>query len=241
MISEIKDSISNEFITERIPPRFLIKFGAEEHLRMLQQGKLYMNSWQYFKACEKHDERTDTNEGVHFCINPSKTRILIADRILSREGGTLNATVAFFDKKTKIFCASALWNNDEVKTDEIFDHRIKDFGDAFIVIMDIKGFFRKLSCSLKNLHLDSKIETSDARRVRYFDEDSYDGEVGPFRKTLQYAHQREWRLAIQTAQENDEPFILNIGSIENICMLGKTKNFKNAVDSKIENCLSFLF
>ena len=241
MINEIKGSLSENLIGDRKPPRILVKFGKEEHLKMLREGKLYLNPWSYFKTCGKHGERTDEKEGTHLWINPSKARILIAGRTLSRENGALNGAMSFVDRKTKIFCAAALWNGDEIETDEVFDHRIKDLGDSFLAIVNIKNFFEKLKHALQKKYADGIIERSDARRVSYFDEMSYNGVVGPFGKSLKYAHQREWRLVIQTAQESDNPFELDIGSIERISMLSKTKDFKNVANRNDESFLNLLF
>ncbi len=228
-------SLNGNLIDGRKPPRFIIKFGQKEHLKMLQEGKLYMQPWRWFKDCESHKERRDVNEGVQHWFNPEKTEIYIAGHKFTRAGGTVDARMSLVDEKTNIFCAAAFWNGDDSKEDgRMFEEEIKDFGENFLAIGDIKVFFQKLNSALKDLHANGTIEGADAQRVSYFDEVSYDGEVGPFRKSSRYKHQKEWRLIIRKVQEDREPFVLDIGSIKEITILGETKDFKNKMERVAE-------
>ena len=68
-----------------------------------------------------------------------------------------------------------------------------------------------------------------AKRVTYFDEDTYDGTVGPFRKSSRFEYEKEWRLAVQQAEVNPLPLRIDIGAIEDISELVDSNTFKNHV------------
>jgi hypothetical protein len=223
-----------EFMGQKIP-WLIIKFGQENHLRELQQGKLYMNAWSHFKNCEDHLERKDENEGLHYLIQAGKSEIILNDHRFSPEGGFLGGSIELPDEsiKNKVFCACVIFRNEAIREDwKIFDDRIKDFGESFIVIWNLNEFFKRLSDSLIKLKNEGIIEAFESGPIIYYDENNYDGEVGPFRKSTRYAHQKEWRLIARTAGRNDSHFELKMDPIEDICAIGKTDEFKNRIKPK---------
>ncbi len=213
----------------------IVKFSKGEYLRELQQGKLYLNPWSYFKNCEDHTERKDENEGLHYLIQPKETEVTIDGHTFSPEGGFLGGSIEFPDDniKNKIFSACVIMRGEAVREDwKIFDDKVKDFGDSFIVIRDVKEFFKRLKDSLIKLQNEGIIEGFGYGLVTYYDEKSYDGEIGPFKKTIKFAHQKEWRLVVRTADSGNKPFELLIGSIEDISTIEKTTDFKNQIKPK---------
>lgn len=220
---------------DRKMPWLIVKFGQEKHLKEIRQGKLFMNSWQYFSDCESHLERRDENEGVAYLIQPGISEIKINDHKLSKEGGFLRGSESYLEDgiRTKIFCASIIFRKEEVREDwKIFDDRVKDFGDSFLVIWNLKVFFTRLTASLNKLKSGGTLETFEYKPVTYYDENSYDGEVGPFMKSLKYAHQKEWRLLIRNKAMCSAPFTLKIESLEDISYIGKTGDLKNRIKPK---------
>jgi hypothetical protein len=209
-------------------PSILFKFGDLEHLQSLQRGWIYMNPWRYFRDCEKSVER-DANEGAHAWINPQHTSIEIADHSFRAEGGTIKASISVDDHVTKIFCASAFCKSIGRQAGQIFDDRVKSHGESLLVIWNVGGFFGKLGSALKRLNSEGEISFYEAQFVEYFDEMIYDGDVGPFRKSSRYSHEKEWRLMVQNVIQNDEPLVFDFDSIADDSEIIPTAAFKNRI------------
>jgi hypothetical protein len=52
------------------------------------------------------------------------------------------------------------------------------------------------------------------KRVEYFDDEAYTGKLDRFMKSKRFAHQREYRIAIDSP--GTEPLVLDIGDITDI-------------------------
>jgi hypothetical protein len=206
----------------------LFKFGEPGHLRALQAGSMHLSSWGYFKNCENVAER-DVDEGTHEWRNPEISSIIIAGRRLTATGGTLSFSLSYPDSQTKIFCASELRSDRTRVTGPLFDPRLLKHGSQLLVITDVAQFVRQLEPVIKTLYDQGIIECAKTGFVTYFDKNKYDGEVGPFRKTSDFAHEKEWRFVLRTTAMDDKPFALEIGSIAGISTLMETKDFKNQV------------
>jgi hypothetical protein len=215
----------------------LFKFGEVEHLRSLQAGTIYLNSWCYFKTCESKADR-DPNEGTHKWMNPAITSIEIGGHKFTAQGGTLSMSLSYPDLQTKIFCMSVFCSTDRRITRPIFDPRLLKLGDHMLVIHNVGQFVGQLDAKLKTLYENHVIEGANTGKVTYFDENTYDGEVGPFFKTSNLAFQEEWRLVVRTIATDDKPFTVEIGSIEKISLLMETKNFKNRIELRDDNSIA---
>jgi hypothetical protein len=207
----------------------LFKFGDLTHLRRLQAGSVHLPSWQYFKTCENEAER-DAHEGAHEWRNPVISSLEIAGHKFTATGGTLSFSLSYPDSQTKIFCASELRSNRDRVTGDLFNPRLLKHGSHLLVIRDAAQFIKQLQTALETLCDQNVIEGATADFVTYFDKDNYDGDVGPFRKTNDFAYEKEWRLALRTVSIDERPFTLEIGSIEFISTLMETKDFKNQVE-----------
>jgi hypothetical protein len=212
-------------------PWFIVKFGKEEHLNNLQAGKFHLRSLQWFSTREAADHQRDTNEGAALWLNPNESQILINGHKFTAEGGTLNASLSFDGPQPHVFCASVIHRKEPIREDhKIFDDRMKEFGEDFLVILNIAEFYGRLKKALASLRAKGVIEAFCAEDVLYFDERAYDGEVGTFRKSDRFQWQKEWRLAV-TAKDRKEFFEFQTESLKDISSLGKTKDLINRIDS----------
>ena len=218
----------------------IFKFGELAHLRALQRGAVYMKPWTYFSAAEKDAER-DSNEGTHVWFNPAQTKIEIAGHEFTSAGGTLSLSLKFPDTRTKVFCASKACRENCKLTGPIFENRMAKHGAHLLVITDVKSFGAQLVAALTSSQEKKEIGRFGERRVIYFDQDSYDGPVCPFLKASQFAFEKEWRLVVLTANESDQPFTLEIGSIEGSSILMETKDFKNKVECRSDGSVNLDF
>ena len=209
-------------------PFLIIKFSKKKHLEKLQDGLLHLKLWNYYRYLE-HPEQGDINEGVTRWMNPDKTKMIINGYELSSSGGTINGSITSENKRIKVFCASMISENEDKRKDnKIFDDRIKTFGDSFLVITNVYEFLKRLQSSLKILQKRDVIINYAQNKITYFDPVIYDGPVDPFMKVKKYSHQKEWRLVVETFEEN-ESIDIKFPSITDISYLGETKDFKNIV------------
>ncbi len=207
-----------------------VKFGQRKYLEEIQKGILYMNSWQYFKYLENEAQK-DIYEGSLIWLNPSISTIKIGDRVLTRENGTLCASLSFPMESIKIFCMSVICRGDQIRSDfKIFDDRMRNFGDSFLVIYNANRFLKRVDKALE-INLKKEIFVSaDYGKVEYFKPNEYDGDVGPFRKIDYYKYQKEFRIVI--CKSSKKPFKLSVGSLEDISILDSVSNFINVVKQK---------
>jgi hypothetical protein len=210
-------------------PYVMMKFGQEEHLKQLQKGFIYMNPWTFFRNVENKEQK-DIHEGIAEWLNPDITEMTLNGRRFTRAGGTLHMSFECENAEDyKIFCSTIIGGNDEfIGKSKIFDDRLMDFGEYFLFIFPLKEFFNKLTVTLDELVKTNVIETYQSDKVEYFDPDNYDGDVGPFKKTNMYKHQKEWRLVIK--RNSLGSFSINIGDISNITFLDKTSNLINRIE-----------
>jgi hypothetical protein len=197
-----------------------------------------MCPWRYFIDCERQSER-DPDEGTHSWFNPKASSIVIDDHPLTSEGGTISASLRFPDQKTKIFCASTLRPAVDRTPGSIFEDQIKKHGDHLLVIWNVASFLQKLQSEIEALKQRGIIRAYRAGLVEYFDPSSYDGDVGPFRKTKRYAFEREWRLMVQTTTKSDLPFTMQINPVEKQSKIIATDSFVNLIDRKDDGSLQF--
>ena len=211
-------------------PWFIVKFGKEEHARNLQAGKFHLRALQWFSSREAADHQKDVNEGAALWLNPNESQLLINGHKFTAEGGTLNASLFFDGPQPHVFCASVIHRKEPIREDrKVFDDRMKEFGESFLVILNITKFYARIKKALDSLKGKGVIESFYFGDVLYFDEMAYDGEVGAFRKSTKFQWQKEWRLAVKVRNPN-ESFEFQTESLQDISSLGKTKDLINRID-----------
>lgn len=113
---------------------------------------------------------------------------------------------------------TAITSESSNKTDRL-DERNMEFGDTFVVIFNPKEFLSRIDAAIKNLN-----KTYSWNLVKYYDEDSHNGDLDVFHKPLKYKHQNEFRIFVNNAE--NEPLILKIGSIEDISEIFEINKFR---------------
>jgi len=214
-------------------PWIMVKFGKNEYLQALQDGLLYMNSIEFFKRIE-NPEQKDIFEGTDEWLNPDISKIVIGQRQLKKNNGTLSASLSFEHKNDKLFCISVICKHDKIRNDyKIFDDRMKKFGDSFMVIYNLPQFFERINIGLQRDKNSGKINYCKSGKVKYINLDKFDGEYGPFIKPKEYEHQKEWRLLVNVNTTNE--YKLYIDRIHDISHIDKIENFKNRIEKKSDS------
>ena len=207
----------------------LFKFGKSERIqRLYNEGELYLNTVYYFKNLEDKNLRGDKDESITQNWQSSRTEVVINGRHLKDVVGPIKFYFPQEDRHqfTNIFSMTALCIGDEVNDDKIFDDRIKGFGDEAIIIFDPKKFFLRLSESAKNLADEGNLQYFKGNIVKYFDFNTYHGDLDIFGKSQEYSWQKEWRLGVRSLNHLD-PFLLKIGSLKDIAEVVKIEDFFN--------------
>jgi hypothetical protein len=192
----------------------LFKFGQESHLvSFREQGQMHMRTMRYFAAEEKENAaRGDRFEGASTLLQPAGLRMTISHPTIGTHEIDPNdlAGPVFFSYNTEaeqnIFCMFSLT---APTTEPLLHKDYLYFGSHFVLILNTPEFLRRAHGALLALKL-----RGTAGSVEYYDEASYSGKIGPFRKPKDFAYQKEYRIV---AQPGTVPFRnLMIGNISDI-------------------------
>lgn len=193
----------------------LFKFGREEHLTALrQQGLLHMRTMRYFADLERDNPaRGDRFEGATRIFQPNDIKMKFSHPLVGEfeiDSGELAGPVIFSDNdqaEQNIFCLFAL--TAPTTTRAVLNEHHLHFGRHFVLILNWDEFFERVHRELVRLDL-----SGTRSLVKYYDESSYTGTVGPFLKPSRFAYQQEYRIVIRPGQV---PFRdLVIGDISDI-------------------------
>ncbi|MTI65452.1 MAG: hypothetical protein FH753_02510 [Firmicutes bacterium] len=232
-----------EYLKEQKP--LLIKVTKRKYAESFRKGKIYMNSLSVFREIEnKGDEMTrDIYEGADHVIQSTEFDYLVSptDKNFRIPSSTIIGGLwRGFEKYSclKVFCFYDIKLDIQNKLIHPIDKRIFDFGDTYVLILDIFEFMNRINKELiKNDDLIEK--PSVFRHVEYIDAYNYNGSVGPFRKCDEFRWQNEFRLCINLKNKNIEPYTLDIGDISDITLIGGIKEMVEKIRFVDENKLYF--
>ena len=209
-------------------------FSEQDHADRFLRGELYARRLSWFKNLEGDDERRDEHEAAAVLPRDGTTITMetvvdgkLQEVRIAKDGlaSPIVMKLKYFDH-LNLFCMSAFPSDDfkpvsyasaegqlqQLKLPESF----LNFGKYAVVIKDIDEFF----CRIAKASRQSEFQVF-RRLVAY-----YDPEIGNplhpddfrivFAKRKEFAHQREYRIAIDTGTTDHEPITFNIGSIEDI-------------------------
>lgn len=185
-----------------------------------------MNTLEYYRALEAHDERRDVNEG--------------AERVLNRRGGTLRlknpengaleevAQVTYSRirvlnsnlQNLNIFCSYYLKSDMPIKNlgVAISERAQIGFGQYAVIVIDAGEFVTRVKqAAVKKGYRHFR------GLVEYVDFSQEDIEVGSFVKDQVFAHQNELRIAVHTGENGGSPLKLEIGCLKDIAVIVPVK------------------
>jgi hypothetical protein len=190
--------------------------------KFLKKGEMYISRLKGFREIEE-GERGDSNEGVSHSYQPDQVSLHVNGEAVEGVIGPIRTDEN--SDNPLIYCMYG-FNSDHSKMnpESLFDRRCHDFGDTCVIIKDDKEFFNRMvkNCRSNKLNF-------EARFVDYVDFNSYHGEMGPFKKYLQWhAHQHEFRFVFDELT-GEKSKILQIGSLEDIAELFPVSEINNIV------------
>lgn len=202
----------------------LLKFSEEESFldSMFDRGSFYCNTVDFFRRVDnsyqgdRHDSKLNIIQGMDVEIFIKDKKIAKADNIQIYNDCESNSgnILSFYCYETESIPRN-------VGRHKVFiDDRMLKFGDYVLMIFDIKAFFARLECKMKELKVEYEISP-----VKYYDSKSYSGVLGIFRKEEKYKYQNEIRLFIKNP--TNCPLKFEIGNISDISKKIKTSDLKN--------------
>ena len=233
---------------------FLVKvFSEPEHADRFLRGELYARRLSWFKKLESAEGRGDEYEAA---IMPQRENLIINLTAHNMATGEVEEfTIPSEDLAAppilqpehfdhiSVFCMYAAHSGDflEVSEDNLQDYRKQlelpeeclQLGRHAVAIVDNPEFLRRVKIGAERQGF--KVYRG---LVRY-----YDPEVGApltsldlgviFTKRNKYAHQREYRFAIDTGSPGCEPITLNIGRINDIAVRLETAEINRQLSVRL--------
>jgi hypothetical protein len=194
------------------PAMVLLKLGQRKHMEQFRKGQLYMNTLKYFRDLESDPARADHYEGATHIFQPKDVIITLSapgfGDILIDSTDLAAATTLSMNSELccNIFCLHAIT---APVNGTLFPSEHEWFGDSMVLVLKTEEFLNRVVAGAKARNLSGKI-----KRVEYFDDKAYTGKLDRFRKSKRFAHQREYRIAIDSP--GTDPFVLDIGDITDI-------------------------
>lgn len=200
----------------------LMKFGKEEHIKLLQsEGHVYCKDLEYFARLEDGNTRGDSLESVvelDFIKNGTLQIKPLNDpnavwKNLSIKNTQMRKRI--LNPTGNLYCLSGIKVQiQKDPTTYTLDRRFRSFGNCCLIITDQNAFFERLQNAINNL----KIKWC-ADPIHYVDFAKYKGEKSLFEKDLVYEWQQEYRFFLDSGKR--EPLEFSIGCLEDISMIYK--------------------
>lgn len=246
----ISGKVQMQALPDRTPNKqcwMLFKVANLDRLHALQRGLLYMNSVDYFAKLEGETTaalRRDELEKVYLKLSSGVRGGVVSELALQIEGQdeivlspeTVMTLHLPRPETVMVYCMGSvsaghdgqIWGLDNRVLQ--FNERFREFGTHVLRITDHAEFSRRLSQAIEaHLHLyNSPFFEGGYGQVDYVDLSDYSGPIGLFRKPIEYAWQREYRLCFGAEPEalNDQGALeLNIGDLSDITQITTVESF----------------
>lgn len=246
----ITGEVQMQAVPDRTPNRqcwMLFKVANLDRLQALQRGLLYMNSVDYFASLEGEVGaalRRDELEDVYLKLSSGIRNGVVSELALQIEGQdefvlgpetimTLNLPRP---ETVMVYCFGSVSATPDGQIPGLddgllrFSERFREFGTHVLRITNLAEFSRRLSLAVTNHpHLyNSPFFEGGYGQVDYVDFTDYSGSIGLFRKPIDYAWQREYRICYGAQSEalNDRGALeLNIGDLSDITEITSLEKF----------------
>ena len=201
----------------------LMKIGELKYMeKFLKEGEMYISRLKRFREIEEA-ERGDTNDGISHSYQPNQISVHVNGDLVEGIVGPIRTDE---NAVNPLIYSMYGVNSDhcQMNPESLLDDRCHEFGDTCVIIKDGKEFFNRIVESCK-----SNGQNVEARLIDYVDFHSYHGDMGPFRKYLQWhAHQHEFRFVFEELTgANDR--LLQLGSLEDIAEIFPVSEVSNVV------------
>lgn len=225
---------------------FVKIFEEKKYADDFINGKLFMNTIRTFKEYkDKAGElRGDEYEGIVSILQPNKLKeINFGDTIISaRELATPVILQMDCVLNKNAFC---LYSLNSSGYDFITEETFNDFkrtlslhescfglGKYCVVVLNAQEFINRCHNTILKNNLIGKMGL-----VEYFDDREFHGHFPEshygFHKRKMFSHQREYRVLIDSDNNNPRPYVLDIGNLSNIAVLTTPEEFNRQLEIKL--------
>jgi hypothetical protein len=190
----------------------LIKLGQREHMEQFRKGQLYMSTLKYFRDLESDPARADHYEGATHIFQPNDAIInLSAPGFGDIEFNPMDLAAPTTLSVSSELCCNifCLYAITAPVNGTLFPPEHGWFGDSMVLVLNAEEFTNRVVAGAIAQNLSGR-----CKRVEYFDDEAYTGKLDRFLKSKRFAHQREYRIAIDSP--GTEPLVLDIGDITDI-------------------------
>lgn len=189
---------------------------------LFEDGVIYMNTLEFYRTLEAHDERSDVNEGavrvsnktggVLHWKNPKTGTLEEIAKLTHSRIRELNSNI----QNLNVFCLYYLKSKMPIESfGAIIPKRTKvGFGEYAVIVADAGAFVTRVKEAALN-----KGYRHFRSLVKYEDFSKEELDVGPFVKDQAFSHQSELRIAVHTGENNGSAIKLEIGSLKDIAVL----------------------
>lgn len=175
----------------------LFKFGKEEHLTSFrEQGQMHMRTMRYFAEEEgENSARGDRFEGATVIFQPTGLQMTISHPVIGTHEVDPNDLVGpvilsyIREAEQNVFCMFSLT---APAAEPLLHEDHLRFGSHFVLILNTPEFLRRVYQASATMGLQG-----EAGSVEYYDDATYSGKIGAFRKPQRFAYQKEFRIVLR--------------------------------------------
>jgi hypothetical protein len=200
-----------------------LRIAKRGYIDAFSRGELWMNPLSFFSQMEGDIARGDPHEGDGLWMQPTTDvlSVKIGETWVPISG--LLGPISWrrqLELRSNVFCLSAL----PVEAEVSFDSRNHQFGDTVAFLTDPHEFLRRVrqAATAHGFNL-------MYRGVEYVDPRVHSGEMGLFRKSSEFSHQREFRIALSPGK--GAPYTLLIGDISDLVAVAPVEQLGTIIAS----------
>ncbi len=221
-------------IEERPNPvvRVMMRFMKHEYTSDFRAGRIRMGTVEKYRKeyADQEGGRNDPDEHLLSLFRPEQIVIRVGGQIVGDVQGPVKIRRTL-DECSYLLCMTAITDRDlnAVFGDFKLDRRMLGLGDAAVLITHGEDFIQRLRAGINKVpwlrsHQGSGGVASGL--VEYVDFSTYHGELGPFRKSVDFRYQHEWRVALidSTESRREDHLTVDMGDISDITKVVDTKD-----------------
>ncbi len=200
---------------QKIKPVAIAKFSKKKFLKdILEKEELFFNTITYFSKKENENHQFDQYEGINKIYQSNNVVDLkLFDRHfkVKDNGKPIKIRLSSNNYFTHI-CCFTFFTNEIIEINgerKVFDPQLFEFGNYFIVGIDINEILKIISSACE---IDKNIFKWEISPVTYYDVKKINGDWNIFCKPLKYRYQNEIRVAI--AINSNKEFKLKVSGIK---------------------------
>lgn len=225
---------------------FVKLFENKKYAEDFVSGKLFMNTIRSFKEYkdESGELRGDEYEGIVALYQPEKLGEIKFDGH-SISASDLAAPIVMHGNHLlnhNVFCIYSLNSrgHDTVTAETLSDFKRAlalhescfGLGKFCVAILDASKFIDRCKSAIGKLNVNGNLGLVD-----YFDEHEFHGNMPEdklgYQKRSLFAHQREYRVKIDTNRTAPSPYVLEVGDLSDIAVITTPKECNDQLELKL--------